>query len=61
MIAEYLEQDATGLAAIVAKGDVSAAELTECAIERIEALNPRLNAVIHKFYERARSAASSGW
>ena len=57
MIAEYLEQDATGLAAMVAKGDVSAAELTECAIERIEALNPRLNAVIHKFYERARTAA----
>ena len=57
MIAEYLEQDATGLAAMVTKGEVSAAELTECAIERIEALNPRLNAVVHTFYERARAAA----
>ncbi|MDL2352994.1 MAG: amidase family protein [Pseudomonadota bacterium] len=58
MIAEYLEQDATGLAAMVAKGDVSAAELTECAIERIEALNPRLNAVVWKRFDEARAEAA---
>jgi amidase len=57
MIAEYLERDATGLAEMVAAGEVSAAELTECAVERIEALNPRLNAVVHTFYDRARAAA----
>ena len=57
MIAEYLERDATGLAEMVAAGEVSAAELTECAIERIEALNPRFNAVVHTFYDRARTAA----
>ena len=57
MIAEYLEQDATGLAAMVAAGDVSAAELTECAIARIEALNPALNAVVHPFFERGREQA----
>ena len=58
MIPEYLELDATGLADLVRSGKVSAAELTECAIARIEALNPRLNAVVYKFYERARSVAA---
>ena len=57
MIPEYLELDATGLAEIVRSGKVSAAELTDCAIERIEALNPGLNAVVHKFYDRARALA----
>ena len=59
MINEYLELDATGLADLVRNGQVSAAELTECAIERIEALNPRLNAVVHTFYDRARAAAKA--
>lgn len=58
MIAEYLELDATGLAELVRKGDVSSAELVESAIERIEALNPVLNAVVYKLYDRARSAAA---
>ena len=57
MIAEYLELDATGLAELVRTGAVSAAELTECAIERIDQLNPQLNAVIHTFYDRARASA----
>lgn len=57
MIDEYLEQDATGLAQMVAKGDVSPAELADCAVERIEALNPRLNAVVHRFYDRGRAIA----
>lgn len=58
MIDDYLSNDALGLAALVDSGQVSAAELTECAIERIEALNPALNAVIYKLYDRARSAAA---
>ncbi len=58
MISEYLELDATGLADLVRTGQVSAAELVESAIERIEALNPALNAVVYKFYDRARAAAS---
>lgn len=59
MIAEYLDADATALAAMVRRGEVSAAELVECAIARIEALNPRLNAVIHTIYDRARAAAQT--
>ncbi len=45
--------DATGMAALVASGEVSPRELVEAAIERAERLNPELNAIIHPFYEEA--------
>ena len=41
-------------------GDASAAELIDAAIARIERINPELNAVIHKRYDRARDEASRG-
>ena len=50
--------DATGLAELVRRGDVSPAELTDAAIARIEALDPQLNAVIHPRFDRAREEAS---
>jgi amidase len=49
--------DATALAALVAKGDVTPLELVDGAIERIEALNPQLNAVIFELFDRARAEA----
>ena len=49
--------DATAQAELVARGDVSPAELVDAAIARIEALNPALNAVIHERFERARAEA----
>jgi amidase len=52
--------DATAQAALVAAGEVSATELVESAIERIEALNPRLNAMVTSAYERAVAAAATG-
>ena len=55
--AQYANYDALGLAELVAKREVSAAELVEEAIARIEKHNPKLNAVIFKTYDRARSAA----
>lgn len=56
--AEYDDHDATGLAALVRAGEVSAAELVEAAIARIEARNPALNAVVHRSFERARASAA---
>jgi amidase len=47
--------DATDLAELVRSGEASAAELTEEAIGRIEALNGELNAVIHPLFEKARA------
>ena len=56
---EYDDHDATGLAELVKKQQVSPAELVEAAIERIEARNPALNAVVHTMYERARREAAA--
>ena len=49
--------DATAQAELVRAGQVTAVELTEAAIERIEALNPELNAVVTPAYEQALEAA----
>jgi amidase len=56
---EYVAFDATGLASLVHRREVTPLELTEAAIERIEALNPRLNAVVERDYGRARAAAGA--
>jgi amidase len=56
-IAEYAEFDGLGLAALVAKGEVSPAELVEAAIARIERHNGVLTAVVHKAYDEARATA----
>jgi amidase len=55
--AEYSQYDGLGLAALAAKGEVSACELAEAAIERIERHNGVLNAVVHKAYDEARAVA----
>jgi amidase len=51
--------DAVDQAALVAKGEVSAGELLEAAIERIEALDPALNAVVIRWFDHARETATS--
>ena len=51
--------DATAMAHAVAGGEIHPRELLECAIERIEATNPALNAVVHTMYERARDRVDS--
>ena len=50
--------DATDQAALVAAGEVSAAELVEAAIERIEAFDAPLNSVVIRWYDDARVAAA---
>ncbi len=57
---QYLEHDGLGLAELVRQGSVSAAELLEVSITRIERLNPTLNAVIHPMFEQARRAVAAG-
>src|SRR5215831_18387167 len=49
--------DATALAALVRKREVKPSELVDAAIQRIEAENPRLNAVIWTCFDEARRAA----
>jgi len=50
--------DATAQAELVARGDCSARELVDAAIDRIERLDGQLNAVIHRRFERARAEAA---
>lgn len=52
---EYETYDAMGLAELVRDGQVSCEELLEAAIERIEQHNPRLNAVVYRMFDRART------
>lgn len=54
---DYDKYDGLGLAELVRKKEVKPSELVEEAIDRIERLNPQLNAVIYKMYELARKAA----
>jgi len=49
--------DATAQADLVRRGDISPKELVETSIARIEALNPRLDAVIRTRFGEARSEA----
>ena len=58
--ADYQRYDATGLAGLIARGEVTAAEVVERAIARIEALNPALNAVITPLFETARAEVRNG-
>lgn len=51
--------DATAQAELVRGRQISALELVDAAIERIERVNPQLNAVVTEMYELARAAASS--
>ncbi len=58
--AEYEDYDGLGLAALVRQGEVSTGEVLEAAIERVEARNPTVNAVVHRLYDEARRANQDG-
>ncbi len=55
----YSEHDGLGMADLVRRGEVTPLELVEESIRRIEALNPQINAVVHKMYDQARATAQS--
>lgn len=50
--------DATEQARMIREREASAAELLEEAVGRLEALNPKLNAVIHPLVDQAREAVA---
>jgi Asp-tRNA(Asn)/Glu-tRNA(Gln) amidotransferase A subunit family amidase len=57
---EYRQHDAVSLAGLIARREVSAAEVLETAIARAEQVNPAINAIVHKQYEQARKAVDAG-
>ncbi len=56
---DLARMDATDQAALVAGGECSPSELVEAAIERIERVNPEINAVVTNLFDRARAEAAS--
>lgn len=57
---EYRQYDALGLAELVQRREVTPAELLDLAIARADAVNPKINAVVHRFDDRARSQIAGG-
>ena len=55
---EYGDFDATAIAELVRRGDLTPQAVTDAAIERIDALNGRLNAVVECDPDLARTAAA---
>ncbi|WP_374680524.1 amidase family protein, partial [Hydrocarboniphaga effusa] len=57
---DYRRHDATALAELVASGQVSAADLLATAQARLEAVEPRINAVPIRMAEQARRQLAEG-
>ncbi len=57
---DYLKYDGLGLADLVRTKKVKPEELLDAAITRIEAINPKINAIVTKMYDQARKAIASG-
>ena len=58
--ADYEAYDALGLADLVRRRKVTPTELLDAAIERVEARNPTVNAVVLPLYDYARKAIADG-
>jgi amidase len=57
---DYEQYDATGLAELVKRGEVSAQELLEQAIDRADTRNSAINAIITPLYDYARAQIEQG-
>ncbi|WP_273456810.1 amidase [Nevskia ramosa] len=57
MFKEYPAHDATGLAELVAQREVSAVELLDAALARLDAVNPKINAFCAPMIDAARQRA----
>jgi amidase len=57
MMTDLAMLDAVGQAELVANGACTASELVDAAVDRIERINPQINAVIHDLSDSARAAA----
>ena len=56
---ELVGYDAIGLSELIRSGEITPTELLEITIQRIEKVNPKLNAIIHKLYDQARTVAAN--
>jgi amidase len=59
-LSEYAQHDATALAQLVLAREVTPGELLDTAVAAVEAVNPALNAVVSRLYDRARARIAAG-
>ncbi|QWK80997.1 amidase [Ochrobactrum sp. BTU1] len=52
--------DGLAISALISGNEISASEVLETTIQRIERLNPQLNAVVHPHYDLARKQVADG-
>ena len=60
VLSEFERYDALALADLVRRKDVTAGEILEETIARIEVRNPIVNAVVNKMYDEARKVVAAG-
>ncbi|MEQ9639682.1 MAG: amidase [Alphaproteobacteria bacterium] len=58
--ADYEDYDALGLADLIARREVTAMEVFDAFVERLEARNPKINAVVHTMLDVARATIDAG-
>lgn len=58
--AEYDNYDALGLAELIAKRRITSQELLAAVRQRVEAMNPKLNAFCHLFFDKAEAQIKQG-
>jgi Asp-tRNA(Asn)/Glu-tRNA(Gln) amidotransferase A subunit family amidase len=56
---EYVRHDALGLAGLVQAGAVTASELVEAALARADAVEPKINAIVARRDDVARTQAAA--
>ena len=59
-LSEYVKHDAVGLAALVARGEVTRTELETAALEAVAAVNPLINAVVETWPAEGGEEPDSG-
>ena len=60
LASEYHQYDGLGLAALIAKREISALELLNAVRSRLEAANPKLNATAQVFFDKAEAQIKQG-
>jgi len=58
--AEYAYYDGLGLAELIAKKKITPLELLKAVRERVGAINPKLNALCHLFFDKAEAQINQG-
>src|SRR5437870_11248770 len=60
LAAEYGNYDGLGLAELIARKKISPLELLNAVRQRVDAFNPKLNALCHLFFDKAEAQINAG-